>query len=351
MTQCHDSDPKIGYKLMKTRWINPLLLLFLAAAMTSTAALGQTNLLLSLDKNGRLAWSNALTNQMLTILHTTNLQSGPWIADKAVLTAGSAGNIQLDLSSIVGFYRAAASRAGLDPRLVLHLSFDNWAGYGNVLDLTANHCDALVFGPTNIWPTLASRPNGGNASHIGTPQYFGVTDVASFKYLTNGTVAVWVAYDNGFQAGEGYYSYILDAGYTWPEAYGWTLGHDPYQSTYWYTYDYDGTRLQSLLFPDWKLTGWHHYGVTWDGTNFVGYFDGSAFATNSQTIPYLQVDSAGWLAIGTMQHDGTPQSGDDPYPNAGWLNGTVDEVRIYKTALPAEDLRRLANNQEPVLAP
>jgi hypothetical protein len=328
-----------------------LLLILLEAAITSPTALAQTNLLLSLDKNGLLAWSNALPDQMLTVLHTTSLQSGPWIAEKAVLSTGSAGNIQLDRSNVAGFYRAAASRAGLDPRLVLHLTFDNWAGYGNVLDLTTNHSDALVFGPTNNWPTLATRPNGGNASHIGATQYFGVTDIASFRLLTNGTVGVWAAYDNGFQSGEAYYAYILDGGYTWPEACGWTLGHDAYQPTYWYTYDFNGTRLHSLVFPDWKLTGWHHYGVTWDGTNFIGYFDGNAFATNSQTIPFLQVDSAGWLAIGAMQHDGSPQWGDDPYPNTGWLYGTVDEVRIYNTALSAEDLQRLANNQEPVSAP
>jgi hypothetical protein len=42
-----------------------------------------------------------------------------------------------------------------------------------------------------------------------------------------------------------------------------------------------------------------------------------------------------------MSHDGTPQWGDDNYPNSGFFIGRLDEVRIYSRKLSATEVQAL----------
>jgi hypothetical protein len=177
-------------------------------------------------------------------------------------------------------------------------------------------------------------PDGGAAAHIGDNQYFGVVDVRQLRNLTAGTVAVWAKRDSA----AGVYSYILDCGFTFPATNGWTLGSDTGNPTKLYVTDAGYTRQTVLTFNDYQNTDWHHYAFTWAGTNCIGYFDGLPFQTNALPASVLTLDPADWLAIGAIQHNGTPQWGDDPYPNAAWLNGSVTDIRIYNTALSASDI-------------
>jgi len=255
-------------------------------------------------------------------------------ADLALVPADFNGQSRpLGDATDIGAFEGATPEV-IPKDMVLHLTFDNWAGEAAALDSTANHCDALLFGSTPNWPTLSSGPNGGSAAHIGNNQYFGITNTGPLKNLTQGTVAVWAKRDNS----SGVYSYILDCGFSYPATNGWTLGQDTGNPTKLYVTDTNFNRQAILIWNDFQETAWHHYAFTWSGSTCIGYYDGVAFQTNLMPAGVLTTDPAGWLAIGTMQHNGTPQWGDDPYPNAAFFNGSVADVRVYNTALSASEL-------------
>lgn len=98
---------------------------------------------------------------------------------------------------------------------------------------------------------------------------------------------------------------------------------------------------------DGDTTNWHHYAVTWDYGVIKLYYDGVAIGTNdvSAVITNLNV-GAGWIAVGANTHVGTNPFLDDldppPLPNNGFLNGVIDDVRIYNVALSAEDVQTLS---------
>jgi hypothetical protein len=61
-----------------------------------------------------------------------------------------------------------------------------------------------------------------------------------------------------------------------------------------------------------------------------------------------------WLAIGTDAHDGTPEWGDDLYPNSMYFVGQMGDVRIYNRTLAAGEVSALyasTNYSAPVVAP
>jgi hypothetical protein len=233
----------------------------------------------------------------------------------------------------IGAYEGVTAEV-VPTNMILHITFNNWGGATNALDSTTNHCDAALFGSSTNWPTPGIGPDGGNAAHIGDSQYFGITNVSPIRNMTQGTVAVWAKRDNN----SGVYSYILDCGFTYPATNGWTLGNDTGNPTKLNVTDQGNVRQTVLTFADYQNTAWHHYAFTWAGTNCIGYFDGLPFQTNAMPSSVLTLDPADWLAVGTMQHNGTPQWGDDAYPNAAWLDGLVTDIRIYNTVLSASEL-------------
>ena len=234
----------------------------------------------------------------------------------------------------IGAYEGATAEV-VPTNMVLHITFNNWGGGTNALDSTTNHCDAALFGYSTNWPTPGIGPDGGSAVQILNYQYFGITNVTPILNMTNGTVAVWAKHNPGYVET---YSYILDANYPYPATNGWGIFHDPENATKLYVTDSGYTRREILTYADFGDTKWHHYAFTWARTNCIGYFDGVAFQTNALPSPVLTLDDANWLAIGTMQHDGTPQWGDDAYPNSGWLNGNIADIRMYNTALSATEI-------------
>lgn len=99
---------------------------------------------------------------------------------------------------------------------------------------------------------------------------------------------------------------------------------------------------------DGDTTNWHHYAVTWDHGIIKLYYDGVAIGTNdvSAVITNLNV-GAGWIAVGANTHVGTNPYLNDltdspPFPNNGFLNGVIDDVRIYNVALSAAQVQALA---------
>ncbi|PIR96360.1 MAG: hypothetical protein COT92_01505, partial [Candidatus Doudnabacteria bacterium CG10_big_fil_rev_8_21_14_0_10_42_18] len=74
--------------------------------------------------------------------------------------------------------------------------------------------------------------------------------------------------------------------------------------------------------------GWHHIGLTYDGTTLSAYFDGSLVTTTSSTTPYTI--QSGTLRIGTRN---------DVYLEH--FQGLIDDVRVYNRALAASEIGSL----------
>jgi hypothetical protein len=233
-------------------------------------------------------------------------------------------------SYTIGAYERATAEV-VPTNIILHITFNNWGGGTNALDSTTNRCDAAVAGPHA--PSSGIGPDGGAAAHISIANsgYFGITNVAKLRNLTNGSVAVWAKRD--LTTG---YSYILDCGYTYPATNGWTLGKDNGSSTKLYVAGPDSGRNVVLTWGDYQSTNWHHFAFTWSNAVAVGYYDGLPFQTNALPSQVITLDDADWLCVGAIQHDSP--FGDATYPNAAFLNGDMTDLRMYNTALSATEV-------------
>lgn len=264
-----------------------------------------------------------------------------------------------------------------DPSLKLHFNFDQDVSGGKVIDVSSNGNDGLQFNPTN-WITSTNGVFGTGAAYFTTvgimtndpghfyplSQYIAVTSLNGIKYLTNGTLSMWARFDatnNGHQE-----VCLMDCGYTafysWSPteaSNSWTWAKLPYQNylTFMvFPYLPSGGYWSLLRWPDDTVggdnestTNIHLYALTIDcpGNQAIAYYDGQPYMTNTINLPWLRIYGTysvywvNWLCIGASSHDGTPQWGDDRYPNDGYFSGKMDDVRIYNRTLSAAEIQAL----------
>jgi hypothetical protein len=269
-----------------------------------------------------------------------------------------------------------------DPTLLVHLDFDEDLTVGKIMDTTGNGHDAWQFDPTNwISATPGVVGNAGLWKVVGTitndpgmtynlSQYAGITNLSNIQFLTNGTISVWVLWATNAERWDS----ILDCGY--PIPYSW----DPTVATNSWALHYGSPDLNlNPTGPVFKRFGnnlndtngvliswtqprdgstWYQIAVAWNGIDntIVGYQNGQPIQTNSLGAPYLRISGSPrlgvapfsitpWLAVGAMQHDGTPQWGDDRYPNAGFFKGKMDDLRIYNRPLSAAEVQTVYNGK------
>lgn len=313
----------------------------------------------SLSQLGQLVWTNTVFGTVTVIQRTTNLDAPTWepfwydTADPGLHTNWLPAAVPSS-----SFYRLDVETNVPDPSLVLYLPFDNdWTNTGTILDASGYGNNALRYSLTN-WPSPAVGPDGsvaakfvrnGSSVFEGDGDYAGIpwTTNAPFYRLTNGTLLAWAHYDtNSYHV-----STIIDGSSYSLFPYSWSLGRSYSQNTRFNVVGTNGTTFLAVVYPDSTSTGdtggWHYYGVTWDGTNFIGYFDGVPISTNSQAgFPALVLGgkpSAHWIAIGCLTHNGTPQIDGDGYPNNGMFGGEIDDIRIYNRALSGAEIQTLYN--------
>jgi hypothetical protein len=257
----------------------------------------------------------------------------------------------------------------LDEGLVLHLSFDrdDFAS-GTFADLSghSNGADcqhALTLGNAfyDECPRPATGPDGSVAAQFSgttcdmSSRYLGVKSAASFDHLSKGTLALWISYvDSTYRANK-----LLDT-YQAFTPHTWMLGRDDTPYNIFRASDDHGMDVKLLALPDADLVdhqfgSWNHIAVTWDGSTIRGYYNGTPFAEVSQNR-FLQFALGTYLAIGAENHGDPRYSpdnncvnyyGGDPsksyvQPNAGFLNGEMDDIRIYDRALAPAEVALLA---------
>jgi hypothetical protein len=83
------------------------------------------------------------------------------------------------------------------------------------------------------------------------------------------------------------------------------------------------------------VTGqWYHAACTYDGATIRVYINGVQVATAAKTGAIADAVGIDWAIGGGMAANGTP---------LGFMNGLLDEVRLYNRALTAADIGQLSN--------
>lgn len=139
------------------------------------------------------------------------------------------------------------------------------------------------------------------------------------------TVAAW---GKAAAFGTASLSYYLVGRTALPQSAGWRLGTDPNQ---WSVKFFDTTRGSSFIGTATPQTTdtWTHVAATFSKDNTVTlYING--VSTGTTAFSSVVADASASIRIGCR--------GD----NNGYLHGTIDEVRIYDTALDALAIAQLA---------
>jgi hypothetical protein len=283
-----------------------------------------------------------------------------------------------------------------DANLLVWLTFDDSFENKNYLaDQSGIGNHAWRFGrpdyPTN-WPTRVAasstpggRPGMGYAGDFlwylndgwglynKSGDYAGITNTGGLASMTNATIALWARYHPASRVSPELTwaaeqnATLLSAGSTVGYWGSWDFGRFAYgggNNTKFQVYTANPNHTQGrylVPFPDSAQSGsgtttnWNHYVVTWDNGVVRGYFNGVLFHTGTvrkadeEVITTLIIaqnhpNIVKWIGVGCNTHGGTPPLEDEPgvdYPNHGWFNGVMDDVRIYGRILSAAEVQAL----------
>ncbi len=315
-----------------------------------------------------------------TEAHGLNLGSDPLVANYRPMFGSpliGRGTNYMGLSSndYEGWPRPASGTCDIgafqfDTNLVVYLDFEEDLSQNKIQDVSGYSHDAINFNPSN-WITAAPGVfwEAGQWTVVGVmtndpgqtynlSQYAGITNLAGIDFITNGTISVWVQWATNAER----WDTILDAGYqraysaqpslatnSWALHYGSANLSDTPVGPIFKLYSDDLNNPYTLI--SWTQprdgSNWWHIAVTWTGTNntVVGYQNGQAIQTNTLGgAQYLRVSGSPtppWISVGAMQHDGTPEWGDNKYPNSGFFKGKMDDLRIYNRPLSAAEVQNL----------
>lgn len=265
-----------------------------------------------------------------------------------------------------------------DETLKLHVAFNETVPSPKYADVSGNGNDAWQFNPTNnidmvpgVFGTMAgeftyagfTQTDGYHIYPAG--QYLGITNLNGIRYLTNATISFWAQFSTSGDTS----MQLLSAGYSAPYARGgvsaatngWFIGRDSASYLSFVLYLSDRKR-KVVSWPNdtvqtspgkYSTTAMHLYTVTIDcvANQAIAYYDGRPWQTNQLNVPWIRVYGfpKPWIAVGTATMDGTPEWGDDKYPNSGYFVGKMDELRMYNRALSASEIWAVYDDQSAVM--
>lgn len=319
---------------------------------------------LNLDRAGQVRWWSDDFEGITVLEESEELGPGSW----APLFYHWATNRPFSLLTTAttrrprSFFRIRQQKTPPDPSLVLHFPFDSDFQQGVLIDASGYGHHGLRYGrpqaPTN-WPTLGQGVDGGRAGlfrwyfdgygrYERSGDYVGVPNKASFQNMTNFTVAVWArffrAYDNNYLSDHN--ATLMNSGNVDPGV--WWLGRNFSDYVSFTVNTSVNNSVRALSFPDRTASTegdtlrWNHYAVTFNKGELRGYFNGLCFVTN--TVPVNALTSAGsYLGMGVWTFNRTPAMdlNEDLHPNNGWINGLVDDMRLYRRTLHADEIAAL----------
>lgn len=133
------------------------------------------------------------------------------------------------------------------------------------------------------------------------------------------TIACWVRQDDNADPSHGGYGRLLSA-----ENYEMELGQAGDTNTYWWTWGYPSWEF--VTGPSPALDQWHHIAVTYDGTTFRQYIDGSQVFTKTglpSSLPRYSDNTWENLTVGVQAN----------FPSSSHMVGAVDDVAIWNETL------------------
>ena len=242
--------------------------------------------------------------------------------------------------------------------LVMHLDFNNYS-QGPVVDDASSkgnsgHCNSNL----NQCPTLKIGPDGSTAAGFygaypdkdNSGDYLSINKATNLSNLSKGAIMFWVKFDNQNST----ISTIIDSyqktGENPPGTDNgvvgtWSINTDYQGSTRFIAFDKNNVKQTVINFPDSSaftdvLKGkptWNHYAIVWDGSFIKGYYNGNKISESSQSnFPYFTQGL--YLAVGANGHSSAPESGTEVFPNHGFANATLDDIRIYNTPITPGEL-------------
>ena len=246
-----------------------------------------------------------LANNNVNYSVTLTNQAGPLTSDSALLTVLQPTGYA---AAVIADNPVALWRFGEPAGPV---AYDYWGGY-NGLDAGTT---PVAFGTTgalfNDTNTAASFDGAGTKIEI---------PYAAALNPTNFSVEVWAKVTGG----QGTYRAVVS---TRDEGSGFEKGFIIYATAgnLWSFWVGDGTLWQTLDGPPVVLDEWTHLAAVYDGQTKYFYVNG--MLVGSQTIGFVPNDLRP-LRIGAGRNEFNP--------GGYWFTGTIDEVAVYNTVLPAE---------------
>ncbi len=189
-------------------------------------------------------------------------------------------------------------------------SFDEESGDVIYDSSKRGHNGVIVIGGSGNQITSSQSRSGGSKGRSGKSLKFDGTDDQSnlpdVGALSEGTFALWVK-PSSVNANQGWIDSNFDIFQEVGSVASVRAGNE------------DSTGIGG-----WAENTWHHVAMTWDGSTFHGYIDGSLTAASG-----IQSGSrTGALYIARV--------------NAGnFFDGQIDEVRVYNRALSEEEIQQL----------
>lgn len=226
-------------------------------------------------------------------------------------------NLQLELSDTAHNWSPSFEDLGIDTTKIIDSS-----GYGNN-GIAYNNLTEVIDDTSRYG--IAFNFNNANKNYINiTNQNVKVKDeitVSWWGYMEN-----WGNYARAISCTQG-------GGYCFQKSGGnmrFAFGVGKTSNTYEYV---DGTTPLTSMTP-----GWHHFVGTFDGLKGCFYYDGilqTERVISSEKIP-LFYHASNPIVIGAEAQTGLT-------PTTPYYNGKLSDIRIYSTALSAEDIVALYN--------
>ena len=218
---------------------------------------------------------------------------------------------------------SSSTGAPLDPDLVAWYRFDEGEFAGGVVDEIGMHDGECVL---DGCPHPIRGVIGSAAAFDGIDDLVHVPTSAMLQVGDALTVTTWLrveTIDGVFQtvAAKAYLALIEDT---------WEIGVNASGVMRWGLATEDGLN-PSVNIPPPPLGTWIHVAGTFDGDAARLYIDG-----------VLAAETVGGV-IAQDEHDVTLGGGFDNEADANWLEGALDEVRIYRRALTEDEIAALAN--------
>lgn len=305
-------------------------------------------------------------------------------------------NRVLTADEIVTLFQEQAGQFGSPASLVTGLQAwfkfsDPFTNTFYLLDYSGNNRNGIHYGrigSTTNWPSQILPTNFTKLGPVGefhqyfdsTPEtgksgdYAAITNLAGISSMVQMTASLWARYYPAASniIGNDHNATFLNSGYA--QLGAWKFGRE-YSTSFGETdvviSTNNSTGQVKIAFPENYGTfgsghatngdsgTFHHYAFTVDcssGSAIVKcYFQGTNFSTTViPGVPALTVKTPTsgaasnqfpWIAVGCQTHNGTaPMYDGDNYPNHGWLNGCMDDIRIYNRVLSDSEVLSLFAN-------